>query len=203
MVKDLIDVHLNRWTFEPLKKCDAIANTLMLCLCDHNWFPRQGEQLGALGIPSLWRKGSRPTSPNISGGLLLSLEIHIKFTFRNIIQHKEIKSKPVSLSRWSRTAWPRRLVCSPMTSWSASLVGRSTRWPMTRSIVFNHNKNSQSKRWIMGRAGQISCFQAERAIQKAGDRFTMVIERWVRRGRKVVKGKRVSDELPVTCTTAG
>ena len=68
MVKDLIDVHLNRWTFEPLKKCDANANTLMLCLCDHDWFPRQGEQLGALGIPSLWRKGSRPTSPNISGG---------------------------------------------------------------------------------------------------------------------------------------
>ena len=46
-------------------------------------------------------------------------------------------------------------------------------------VTFNEAKISRQYIWWRGKKSDKSCFQAERSIQKAGDRFTMVIERWV------------------------
>ena len=99
-------------------------------------------------------------------------------------------------SRLSRTVWPKRLVCSPTTFWSVSLVSRSTRWPMTRSLSMR--QRSRDNTYDGGaKKSDKSCFQAERSIQKAGDRFTMVIERWVNVSKdgKSWKGK----GFPMNC----
>ena len=102
-------------------------------------------------------------------------------------------------SRLSRTVWPKRLVCSPTISWSVSLVSRSTRWPMTRSLSMRQRSQFLTTIQMMGGAikSDKNCFQAERSIQKAGDRFTMVIERWVNVSKdgKSWKGK----GFPMNC----
>ena len=103
-------------------------------------------------------------------------------------------------SRLSRTVWPKRLVCSPTIFWSVSLVSRSTRWPMTRSLSMRQRSQAntfQKYIWWRGKKSDKSRFQAERSIQKAGDRFTMVIERWVNVSKdgKSWKGK----GFPMNC----
>ena len=107
-------------------------------------------------------------------------------------------------SRLSRTVWPKRLVCSPTISWSVSLVSRSTRWPMTRSLSMRQRSRDntfQKYKWWRGKkiwqkllSG--GAFDPEGRRQVHHGHWT-VSER--KQGWKVVKRKRVSDELPVTC----